>query len=87
MPKYTYCCKSCDETFEQYHSMKTVLEDCHLCGSPDSLVKIPSIIRVVGNGNNIDSARKPGSIVQQHIEEARKEIKQEKEMFSQDYEP
>ena len=67
--------------------MKTVLEDCHVCGSQDSLIKVPSLVTVITNESDAGSPRKTGSIVRQHIEEAREEIKQEKELFSQDYEP
>ena len=67
--------------------MKTVLEDCHLCGQQESLVKLPSIVRIVDSESNINFDERAGTTVRQHIEEARQEIRQDKEIMSQDYEP
>ena len=83
MPRYVYYCESCEQVFEQIHSIKVVLEDCHLCASPDSLKRLPSITRII-NIKRTDK-QKPGQIVKQHIEEAKREIKQEKEEMITEY--
>ena len=77
MPRYVYHCESCEEIFEQAHSIKAKLEDCHLCGTQDSLKRLPSITRII----NIDPVKeqRPGTVVRKHIEEAKRDIKREKE--------
>ena len=86
MPRYTYRCKACQETLEQVHSMTVVLEDCHLCGVHGSLVRVPSTIIITNYENNSNTSTKPGKLVEQHIEEAREEVRLEKESMSQEYE-
>ena len=84
MPRYSYHCENCEETFEQSHSMTIVLDDCHLCGSQKTLNKLVSNVRVVGQ-NKEKEARKPGDVVKQHIEETRQDIRREKEIITQEY--
>jgi putative FmdB family regulatory protein len=83
MPRYVYRCESCEEIFEQAHSIKIKLEDCHFCGTPDSLKRLPSVTRII----NIDPGKKqrPGTVVRKHIEEAKRDIKREKEESSAEY--
>jgi putative FmdB family regulatory protein len=76
MPRYVYYCDSCEEIFEQVHSIKAKLEDCHLCGEQDSLKRLPSITRIIKIEKK--GIQKPGQIVKQHIEEAKRDMKQEK---------
>ena len=85
MPRYVYCCESCEEVFEQIHSIKVKLEDCHLCGDQDSLRRLPSITRIIKIGQK--NAQRPGQIVKQHIEEARQDMKREKEDSAAEYKP
>jgi putative FmdB family regulatory protein len=86
MPRYAYYCESCEETFEQFHSMTVVLDDCHLCGSQETLQKIMSGVRLIDQKVELHGTKKPGQIVKQHIEEAKQDIKQEKEIMMQEYE-
>jgi len=85
MPRYVYYCESCEQVFEQAHSIKAVLEDCHLCAAQDSLKRLPSITRII----NIKRTEKqrPGQIVKQHIEEAKKDIRREKKEMGAEYKP
>jgi len=76
MPRYVYLCDSCEEVFEQVHSIKVKLEDCHLCDTQDSLKRLPNSVRFI-NYKNSDKAE-VGSVVKQHIQEAKEDIKQEK---------
>jgi putative FmdB family regulatory protein len=84
MPRYVYLCDSCEEVFEQTHSMKVKLEDCHLCGSQDCLKRLPSSVRFI-NYKNPDKAN-VGSVVKQHIQEAKEDIKQEKREMGREWE-
>jgi putative FmdB family regulatory protein len=78
MPRYTYKCDQCEETFETVHSMSKKLEFC-LCENSGSVTKIMSptfIARMnrAGFGN-----KKVGDVVNNHIEEAKKEVRAEKD--------
>jgi putative FmdB family regulatory protein len=79
MPKYTYKCDKCQEVFEVFHSMTEKLETC-FCEGP--LIRIPSIpIILTKDGSS-------GKIVTEYIEDAKKEIEEEKyKMQTQEYKP
>jgi hypothetical protein len=66
--------------------MTVVLSDCHLCGAQKTLGKIMSNVRLVGQKKDSQETKKPGEIVKQHIEEAKRDIKQEKEIMMQEHE-
>jgi len=74
LPRYTYRCDVCAEYFEVFHSIHDRLTDCK-CGSQGSLGRVPSLpFRV-----SIDRGeQKPGEVVKEFIEDARKEIEEEK---------
>jgi putative FmdB family regulatory protein len=80
MPRYSYRCDCCDEEFEQSHSITVVLEDCHLCGEQTCLVRIPSLMRRV-HATGPDN-QKVGDVVKKHIEEAKEDVKREKQEMS-----
>ena len=67
--------------------MSVVLEDCHHCGTQESLTKIPALINLVFRDDQREVDHKPGQIVKQHIEEAKRDVKQEKELMMREYEP
>ena len=76
MPKYAYRCSECENEFEIYHSINDKLKDCKSCESIESLIRIPSLItKVVKKDNKL----KIGEVVNSHIEDARQELKKEKE--------
>ena len=80
MPKYAYRCNECENEFEIYHSINDKLKNCKSCESIESLVRIPSLtIKIV---KNVNSKTKVGEIVNSHIEEARQELKKEKEKLT-----
>ena len=85
MPRYVYHCESCEEIFEQFHSIKMVLEDCHLCGDQDSLKRLPSITRIVkvSPSGNVPV----GTVIKKHIEEAKQDMKQDKAESSKEWTP
>tara|TARA_R110002051_G_scaffold323545_2_gene417552 strand:- start:736 stop:1008 length:273 start_codon:yes stop_codon:yes gene_type:complete len=79
MPKYAYRCSECENEFETYHSISDKLRNCDLCFqiSGETLIRIPSLtIKVVKKVNN---NTKVGEVVNSHIEDARQELKKEKE--------
>ena len=77
MPKYAYRCSECENEFEIYHSISDKLKNCESCESAETLIRIPSLtIKVVKKVNN---NTKVGEVVNSHIEDARQELKKEKE--------
>ena len=75
MPIYTYKCSSCDEVFEHFHLMSETLDSCILCGSEDTVEKIPSFLL---DSIKKEDIKKIGSVVETHIKQAKEELKQEK---------
>jgi putative FmdB family regulatory protein len=84
MPRYDYKCEKCDFEFTETHSMSEKLTDCIECNAKGSLFRVP--LAFVTNTNDSAGHSKPGAIVKKHIEEARKEIKQERQnLKNKDY--
>ena len=75
MPLYCYECKDCKTRFEKWHSMSHEEQSCESCGS-SSIFKIPSLSGPFLKEKFINNT--PGRIVDQYIEDAKKEIKKEK---------
>ena len=78
MPSYVYECSECGEVLEVFHSMSDELSDCQICGQKNSLNKIPEVPIYV-------KSKSAGNIVKQHIEDTKKQIRQEKEEMKKDY--
>ena len=73
MPTYCYRCPDCNAEFESRHSMKFDSQLCILCNS-EKVFRIPSLSEMKIS----TSTAKPGKIVDEYIEDVKKEIKQEK---------
>ena len=74
MPRYVYRCEKCKQDFEYFHGISDKKTDCEIC-KETTLLKIPFF-----NGNiKKETQQKVGQIVESYIEEAREEIKLEKE--------
>jgi len=72
MPTYKYKCKKCENVFEKNHSMSEHLTDCEYCDTIESLVRVPfSIATTYKDG-------KVGKVVNEHIQEAKKDLEEEK---------
>ena len=73
MPKYVYKCNNCEDVFEKFHSIKTVLQDCEKCLTEykmsGSLERVPSQVLIVSHGS------KEGKIVRQSIKDTKEDIK------------
>ena len=79
MPRYTYRCDVCGNSFEVSHSISEKLTDCE-CGEEGSLKRIPSLpFRASVKINK----QKAGEIVKEFIEDAKKEVKQVKQEMSE----
>ncbi len=70
MPRYTYRCDVCGNSFEVSHSISEKLTNCK-CGKEGSLKRIPSLpFRVSTKPNK----QKAGEMVKDFIEDTKKEI-------------
>ena len=79
MPRYTYRCDVCGNSFEVSHSISEKLTNCE-CGEEGSLKRIPSLpFRASVKINK----QKAGEIVKEFIEDAKKEVKQVKQEMSE----
>ena len=74
MPLYCYKCNACGFCFESWHSMSFDSQTCTRCRS-ESVFRIPSMQESITAPL---TAHRPGHIVGEYIEDAKKEIKQEK---------
>ena len=79
MPNYVYRCKACEHEFEAFHSMIDRLEDCYACKKEATLFRVPS----ANFTTNVKDKNKTGQIVKDFIEDAKKEIKEEKERMKE----
>jgi len=73
MPVYCYKCKDCHESFEVKHSMSYEDQVCIVCDSKNVFV-IPNLPNKLAKSEN----KQVGSIVEEYIEEAKREIKEDK---------
>tara|TARA_B100000282_G_C31729817_1_gene490357 strand:- start:1699 stop:1962 length:264 start_codon:yes stop_codon:yes gene_type:complete len=79
VPVYAYKCYSCKHEFEVRHGMFFESQRCIKCYS-DDIQRLPTEIYVEKNKQNSNtSANPPGKLVDQFIEDVKKEVKQEKE--------
>jgi len=74
MPRYAYHCEKCDGVFEYYHTLSEKKTQCEVC-KEQTLLKVPHFSGIVKKENK----QKVGSIVETYIEEAKEEIKREKQ--------
>ncbi len=74
MPLYCYRCQDCSHEFEVRHSMSFEDQKCEECNSIN-VFKVPSLGQVK---KVLKTPGKAGKIVNQYIEDMKKEVKQEK---------
>ena len=73
MPRYIYKCQSCETEFEVSHSFGETVDVCSEKGCDSTEVeRIPQFINL---SKKKDVEAQVGSIVNNHIEEAREEVK------------
>ncbi len=73
MPKYSYRCSNCLITFETFHSIKKLLEDCDKCAVKEekilgTLERIPSPILTIALKNN------HGRLVKEYIRSTKEDV-------------
>ena len=75
MPFYDYYCSDCQSEFQTFHLMSEECENCQICKSNN----IAKIVSTLGQkAKESDFRKKIGDVVKSHIEDAKKDIKQEK---------
>ena len=79
MPSYVYECSACEEVFEVFHSMTYEKKDCDVCGTENTLTKIPEVPIYVKTNNS-------GNVVKKHIEDTKQQIQEDKKNMTKDYE-
>ena len=79
MPIYCYRCDNCKQTFEVKHGMFFEQERCTICHKEGFLTKVFSPTAKIDKEK---FAKKTGDVVKQHIEDAKKDIKEEKKKLS-----
>ena len=73
MPVYCYKCKDCKGIFEVRHSMSFEEQVCTICDSKNVFV-IPKLSDKIIKSES----KRTGAIVDEYIEEAKKEVKKDK---------
>lgn len=88
MPRYTYRCDQCEAIIESTHSMKERLTECEKCDGEASLVRVPvSTFVKLQDVGALRSPTKVGSLVEEHIREAKEELVKDKiRLRTKDYE-
>ena len=78
MPRYSYKCLHCESTFQTFHSMSEVVEQCEVCGCDDidKLKRVYDKINVKVKQNKQTTA---GERVKEFIETSREVLEQQKE--------
>ena len=76
MPRYIYRCKECEEEIQRTHSIKEKLKDCELCGTEDSLMRVPS--GFMSKVKTEARKQKPGNLVKDFIKNAKDDLKEQK---------
>jgi len=81
MPIYEYYCEDCTETFDAFHSInKEYTEGCGFCKSMNVTRVIPELAHSVDKNK---FKKKAGDVVKSHIEEAKRDLKQEKKKIKE----
>ena len=76
MPRYAYRCDHCTAVFEINHGMFFEQRMCIECNSCDTLTKLPNF--TIKKKIDTKSSPKVGTIVDEFIEEAKKDLKKQK---------
>ena len=79
MPNYNYHCEECDSMYQIWHGMTEEHNSCNVCGS-DKVVRIPSSLRDV----YVSPSEKVGTVVNNTIEETKKEVERYKKELMKD---
>lgn len=78
MPSYVYECSKCSDVTEVFHSMSEEWTNCEACGEQNTLNKIPEVPIYLKSNT-------AGKVVKQHIEDAKQQVREDKEQMKKDY--
>tara|TARA_R110000744_G_scaffold90507_6_gene175676 strand:- start:433 stop:672 length:240 start_codon:yes stop_codon:yes gene_type:complete len=78
MPSYVYECSDCKEITEVFHSMSERRTDCDTCGTENTLNRIPEVPIYLKKNTS-------GNVVKQHIEDAKRQVKEDKQDMRKDH--
>ena len=85
MPRYRYQCSECMQTQVVFLSVTETLEDCSVCGSKNTMVKM---FDKFFSKSETAKEQKVGTITKEYIEKNRQLLNQEKEEARKtEYEP
>ena len=84
MPKYHYRCQKCNDEFDVYHSMSEKKTFCDKCEEDNLLIRVPSFFTT--KDKTIKGPVKVGSVVKKHIEDAKKEVEEDKRAMKEEME-
>ena len=76
MPRYTYHCGACKQTYEVKHSINEIHSVCDRCGEKDYLNKIPSFVTIT---KKVDGKQNVGQVMKDSIEDFRRDLQEQKE--------
>ena len=77
MPRYIYKCQSCEIEFEVSHSFGETVDIC--AGKDCNSIEVKRVPQFINLAKKQDVEAQVGSIVNQHIEEAKEEVKSYKQ--------
>ena len=73
MPRYIYKCQSCEIEFEVSHSIGETVDIC--AGKDCNSIEVKRVPQFINLAKKQEVEAQVGSIVNQHIEEAKEEVK------------
>ncbi len=73
MPRYIYKCQSCEIEFEVSHSFGETVDIC--AGKDCNSIEVKRVPQFINLAKKQEVEAQVGSIVNQHIEEAKEEVK------------
>ena len=77
MPRYSYKCDACLETFEVFHGMSEEQDACGLCSS-NNIHRVPQMVHF--STREVSKSDKVGDEVKRAIEENRALLRDEKKI-------
>lgn len=88
MPRYSYKCEKCEQTFEIFHLMTEVIDECVVCKvhGTEFLQRIPSQFNISGSGSEVNK-QTAKQRVDEFINEAKGELEEHKKTSREDYNP
>ena len=66
--------------------MKDKMVDCDKCDAKETLERLPSYANIVVNKTQDEEIKKPGQVVKEFIEDAKKDTKIQKQQLAMEYE-